>query len=154
MVRLSCTDNRYRPTKTLSSCHSNLLFCEFCHPMHRIILTRSSFQQTTIKQDATKLLNSSDTLHHELSRLAANLDIKLTALEMILVERHKSSGTTTSSVKHLQQYVRTAATVVTSTSTVMGDEMIDQSQETWDFTSELGWLVNDSVIHGDLTWTG
>jgi hypothetical protein len=66
--------------------------------MNRSILIRPSFQQTTINLDTTKLLKSSDNLHRELSRLAANLDFKLTAVEMILSERHKASGTSTSSV--------------------------------------------------------
>jgi hypothetical protein len=118
------------------------------------VLTLRSFQQTTIKEDTSKILRSSDNIYHDLNRLATNLNVKLAALETILKDRNKSSGTSTDivSVKHLQRCVRTAATMVTSASTaIMGDEMRERDEESWDVASELEWLQDAFADHTDLT---
>lgn len=115
-----------------------------------------SYQQTTIKEDTSRILSSSENIHHDLNRLAINLDVKLTALEIMLNGRNKSNGTGAGngivSVKHLQNCVRTAATMVTSASTAMiEDEMRERNDESWDIASELGWFQDAFAAHADLT---
>jgi hypothetical protein len=83
----------------------------------------------------------------DLHRLAANVEVKLTALNMILNRRQETDNT---SVIHLQRCVRTAATVVASASTVRGDDIVDESIETSDVMSEFGWLMDD-LAPSDLT---
>jgi hypothetical protein len=83
----------------------------------------------------------------DLHRLAANVEVKLTALNMILNRRQETDNT---SVIHLQRCVRTAATVVASASRVRGDDIVDESMETSDVMSEFGWLMDD-LAPSDLT---
>ncbi|CAN9143710.1 unnamed protein product [Alternaria sp. RS040] len=83
----------------------------------------------------------------DLHRLAANVEVKLTALNMILNRRQETDNT---SVIHLQRCVKTAATVVASASTVRGDDIVDESMETSDVMSECGWLMDD-LAPSDLT---
>ncbi|CAN9208366.1 unnamed protein product [Alternaria alternata] len=74
----------------------------------------------------------------DLHRLAANVEVKLTALNMILNRRQETDNT---SVIHLQRCVRTAATVVASASTVRGDDIVDESMETSDASSRWNTLT-------------
>jgi hypothetical protein len=90
-------------------------------------------------------------MHHDLGRLAANLEVKLSALHMILLDRTSSGGSGTASVNHLRNCVKTAATVVTSASTIYAAETQDQDTNDWDFTSEFGWLTGESDFHSNLT---
>jgi hypothetical protein len=83
----------------------------------------------------------------DLHRLAANVEVKLTALNMILNGRQETDNT---SVIHLQRCVRTAATVVASASTVRGDDIVDEYMETSDAMSNFGWLMDD-LAPSDLT---
>jgi hypothetical protein len=115
------------------------------------LLICSSFQQTTIKDDTSRILSNSEELHHDISRLATNLEVKLTALEMVLNDRNNRNGSTNTSVRHLQTCVKTAATIVTSASTVQAEALDDPSVDTWDISSEFGWLTNDADFHSSLT---
>jgi hypothetical protein len=115
------------------------------------MLTLLSFQQTSIKEDTSNILSSTDSLHHDLNRLATNLDIKLAALEIILQGRNNHDGTNSTSLKHLRNTVKTAGTVVTSASTAMMDDMRERDEEAWDNASERSWTQNDDATHSDLT---
>jgi hypothetical protein len=134
-----------------SSFRSNPWSCKSFPLPKGSTLTRFSFQQITIKEDTSKILSSSNDLHQDLNRLAANIDVKLTALEIILTERHKSSPTGAASVTHLQNTVRTAATVVTSASTVFADETNDESLEPWDLNPDVKSVQMDYANSSDLT---
>ncbi|KAI4656608.1 uncharacterized protein J4E78_006497 [Alternaria triticimaculans] len=81
-------------------------------------------------------------LHEDLGRLATNLEVKLTALETILVERQSTDN---ASISHLKRCARTAETVVASASTALGDDdTINESAATSDVVSEFHWLSSTS----------
>ncbi|KAF2796057.1 hypothetical protein K505DRAFT_4945 [Melanomma pulvis-pyrius CBS 109.77] len=110
------------------------------------------FQQTTISENVLTLKSNYDNLHQDFDQLVANLDVKLTALGFILTERYKDIGaaSNTVSVQHLREIVRTAATVVTSASTVFVDESTDQAAESWELPPNFGMQQNDIGSHADL----
>ncbi|ORY12913.1 hypothetical protein BCR34DRAFT_600219 [Clohesyomyces aquaticus] len=105
------------------------------------------FQQTTIEDNTSKLLSSSHDLHEDLDRLAKSINVRLMALEMAFKGQSGSTGTGAASVEHLRDCVRTAATVVTSASTVLDEG----NENAWDVTSEFGWLELNSSAQNDLT---
>lgn len=70
---------------------------------------------------------------------------------MILVDQNQPDAINARSVDHLRNCVRTAATVVTSASTMHANDTHEQQLESWDLTSEFGWLSGLDNTHSSLT---
>ncbi|CAN9085389.1 unnamed protein product [Alternaria alternata] len=78
------------------------------------------FQQRTMARDITELLEKSRDLHQYFSR----------------------QDTNNASASRLKRCARTAATVVASASTVVGDDAVEECGDGSDIVSEFGWKVN------------
>ena len=75
-------------------------------------------------------------MHNNIRRLATNLDIKLQAMQQISVASKQQSQI--DSVNNLKQCVRSAATILSSTSTMTSMHDQDQEQEIDDAALEIG----------------
>ncbi|KAK2592723.1 hypothetical protein QQS21_009566 [Conoideocrella luteorostrata] len=118
--------------------------------LHLSLQSVTFFQQTMIREDTTNLLRRSETLHQDLSRLAANLDVKLTALESMVGAKQRPNSN--ASVRHLKDCVQSAAKIVSSASTVMSEKVGDSSGDNWDFASEFGDWFNSDLNDLTLRW--
>lgn len=98
----------------------------------------------SIQETTSKILPNLDVLQDDIRRLATNLDVKLQAMQLASVASNQQDQI--NSVNNLQSCVRSAATVLSSAST-MASYQQDASYEVDDVTSEIGrdWFQTGTV---------
>jgi hypothetical protein len=91
-------------------------------------------------------------MHSDIRRLATNLDVKLHGLQQMFSGSNQQSQI--DGVKHLKEFVQSAATVLSSTSTVLSaDEPEDEHPEDGDdFRSDFGDWFKTEVNVSTLDW--
>ena len=91
-------------------------------------------------------------MHADIRRLATNLDVKIHGLQQMFsggIQQSRIDG-----VMHLKEFIQSAATVLSSTSTVLSiDESIDEDAEPDDdFRSDFGDWFKTEVTVSTLDW--
>jgi hypothetical protein len=92
-------------------------------------------------------------MHSDIRRLATNLDVKLHGLQQIFSGSNEQSQI--DGVKHLKEFVQSAATVLSSTSTVLSadeDPAEEHSEDGDDFRSDFGDWFKAEVNVSTLDW--
>jgi hypothetical protein len=91
-------------------------------------------------------------MHSDIRRLATNLDVKLQGLQQMFSGSNQQSQI--DGVKHLKEFVESAATVLSSASTVLSaDELEDEhSEDSGDFRSDFGDWFRTEVNVSTLDW--
>lgn len=104
----------------------------------------TSHNQTLLTQDTAKLISSSENLQLDIQRLATDLDVKLVALEAAVQGQQRLDGLL--SINHLKATVTSAATGMSSKTTVMSSAREDVSDMP-DYLSDFGdWFQSESSV--------
>lgn len=110
-----------------------------------------SWNQVSIQESTSRILPNIDAMHSDIRRLATNLDIKIHGLQQMF------SGTNNQSqiegVKHLKDFVQSAATVLSSSSTILSSEQDNaHSEDGDDFRSDFGDWFRTETNASTLDW--
>ena len=101
----------------------------------------------SIHESTTRILPNLQLMHDDIRRLATNLDVKLQAMQEASVASKQDNQI--DSINNLKQTVRSAATVLSSTSTAASLDDQRKSQEIDDVSSETG---NGVAIESTTSW--
>lgn len=99
----------------------------------------------------SQILPNIDAMHSDIRRLATNLDIRMHGLQQMFSstdDQRQENG-----VKHLKEFIQSAATVLSSGSTVFSnDQRNDQFEDVDDFRSDFGVWFRTEVNSSTLDW--
>ena len=91
-------------------------------------------------------------MHSDIRRLATNLDVKLHGLQQMFAGSNQQSQI--DGVKHLKEFIQSAATVLSSASTVLSPDGLgdEHSEDGDDFRSDFGDWFKTEVNESTLAW--
>lgn len=115
-------------------------------------MVQCSWNQVSIQESTSKILPNLDAMHSDIRRLATNLDVKLHGLQQMFSGSNQQSQI--DGVKHLKEFVQSAATVLSSASTVLSaNDLEDEQLEAGDdFRSDFGDWFKTEVNVATLDW--
>jgi hypothetical protein len=111
-----------------------------------------SWNQVSIQESTSKILPNLDAMHSDIRHLATNLDVKLHGLQQMFSGSNQQSQI--DSVNHLKEFVQSAATVLSSTSTVLSADEAEEnhSEDGDDFRSDFGDWFKTEMNVATLDW--